>query len=1777
MFQRGRVRVPKTPNASNAFNSGQYYANPRDFGRDSTPHSSSANWSEARSYDPYSIYQDGRILNPQNDFSLGLGRGGGLINAQPAPLNVFESSRKPKTRRSNQGNSSNHSIDSISNSTRKSKTPVQSREETGTSMYSCPKCKTHYTSQNHRQASRSVPLILHCGHTMCRDCIYQGLKNNKITCFSCSSDSTFTGKQSSSGQYDLQNVFPPNYYILGVLTHRHVAGDCTKNLENLSLVDTEISKARSAEASKPTADICCFDACRKQATMFCSSCDGFYCLDCCTVVHKSIKRLMSHTPKPIRRKEFSFVLESCMEHPKMQFEFFCKTCDLNACCYCVLDKHTDHERVALYSLSAEEMEEFKKQKRMAGNILRDVLVAQKKVSKLANFDTGDIKKDVLHYFSDYHSRLQCLENKILNELDKYKFDSSGLNEVQSSLQKHADELEQLVCFDEDAIRDQKMNLRGAFNKLLKIEDIPRFFLSKSDKVTPISFVANYSDLGKEIFIKQCEDFEYQLVGKNNLPEDYVVESEPDVEIKAKLNGFTSNIDSVTRRSEGSPARTENKAKKPAVAKKQSGFEKVEVQHINSLESFFVHYKRDQSKLNQLNKDIESYVKMGGAETVANPQLDTLYLVLYIIESLDLKEQKWCRARLTDIKSDNNDTLYEMSLIDYGKVQCVGINRIRDIPTNIAQKKPFAIECMLYNPMDFTWRKDAHYSLAKLLIEKDVIMMEKGYSNGICQVELMIASTDGGATSVIDVLIYAQHSVASSNDDSVSADESQSSSKKEVCYPALKVFSNSTTFTKNEMQKVVIVNVVDPYNIFVHLVKNQEAMKSMNHEIKKAFKSHSSKGCMPIEGTYALVEHRSFMSAYWHRALIKRVDINLDTVHVLLVDWGINVIVSTNKIKPLQKHLTKVESQAVLVKLAHIAPSNNQSVWPAKAANFLHTYQRSQEVLKMIVQDVKPDIEVALFSMNTNADICLNAAMVEHNLANSTGQISTQRVWQRLAEAEDSDICTNDGLVSSLLKKVDEEAKFEDGSDEEDLSGIAKKRVDIVKVESPELIWLKFVHFKDREREMFKNLQVHYSQDHQTQPKWEVGELCVTESDNQYARGKITKAVGNDYSVYLVDQIKHITVSVDKIYKYNQYFARYQQAVFKCHLANIRPAGDTGQWSISSIEALQEIFRKHHRIYAAIVNNEESDLSTASLAIDMWYGLIIRGGALEPDKIKYVSIANSLIKFGFAFRLSRTKPTTYTAEAAFLKDIPNIQSEVIEEKCSITPCEPQKKTWYEEILESAEAGESNSSTGLSKSDSIEPENPADPTQPCGTDDEHSCEDDAESICNKNEVEITDWLPPFKIVDRYFRARVTCVETGGHLFVHTAPLHEAYLKMEANIKAFFDRHPPSVSDQAWQAGELCTIKFNDGNWYRGKVLSTDDSNMVYVYMIDFGSDHKISRDELFREVLYTEIRAFATKIKLNRVFDKSGSWLTSDYDHFRDLVTDWCRIVIEGSLDVELPLADVYNNEQIFINQRLVELCPNLSRSSVEPGEIIEDDNTVIENIEIEEVISNHGETDDPIDSNSELAESDQTSYLESKFEDTTLKYKVQELPIELLRGEKMEMFMGGIKDYNKICIRLIDASTSEDMYDLASTIQDEVPRLPPMKDFAIGKPCLGQFSEDKEWYRAKIVDFKSEDPDVAELLFVDYGNYETASKERIKCIRAKDMELHQLCWEVNLNIVSIKDTDVTNITKLLRTFDRKYVHVKLVSRNPLTVDLYERIGTLLYDKFIRNGVVKPLFA
>lgn len=75
---------------------------------------------------------------------------------------------------------------------------------------------------------------------------------------------------------------------------------------------------------------------------------------------------------------------------------------------------------------------------------------------------------------------------------------------------------------------------------------------------------------------------------------------------------------------------------------------------------------------------------------------------------------------------------------------------------------------------------------------------------------------------------------------------------------------------------------------------------------------------------------------------------------------------------------------VLVKLAHIAPYGQKSVWSRVSSDFLQLFFKNRDVLKMMVHDIEREIEVALFDCSKNVDVCINALMVENNYADSTG-------------------------------------------------------------------------------------------------------------------------------------------------------------------------------------------------------------------------------------------------------------------------------------------------------------------------------------------------------------------------------------------------------------------------------------------------------------------------------------------------------------------------------------------------------------------------------------------------------------------------------------------------------------------------------------------------------------------------------------------------------------------------------------------------------------------------
>lgn len=220
------------------------------------------------------------------------------------------------------------------------------------------------------------------------------------------------------------------------------------------------------------------------------------------------------------------------------------------------------------------MEEFSTLQKNVEPILKHVLTAQKKASKLANFDTAPLKKQVCNYFSHYHGQLQTVESKLLEELDQFKANNRGLDAVQTSLKSSAELLKQLIALDLVRIGDKKLNLRAALVKLRKLREIPRLLLNDAGQSYPIRFVPDeciLTELRQRISLQKCEGSEYRLVKEEELPEGYVIEDEGDEEIDLKMSPILNQPElqpSTNYSSTGSSRKSKTSRVRKSTAKKK---------------------------------------------------------------------------------------------------------------------------------------------------------------------------------------------------------------------------------------------------------------------------------------------------------------------------------------------------------------------------------------------------------------------------------------------------------------------------------------------------------------------------------------------------------------------------------------------------------------------------------------------------------------------------------------------------------------------------------------------------------------------------------------------------------------------------------------------------------------------------------------------------------------------------------------------------------------------------------------------------------------------------------------------------------------------------------------------------------------------------------------------------------------------------------------------------------------------------------------------------------
>ncbi|XP_071116873.1 uncharacterized protein [Haliotis cracherodii] len=128
-------------------------------------------------------------------------------------------------------------------------------------------------------------------------------------------------------------------------------------------------------------------------------------------------------------------------------------------------------------------------------------------------------------------------------------------------------------------------------------------------------------------------------------------------------------------------------------------------------------------------------------------------------------------------------------------------------------------------------------------------------------------------------------------------------------------------------------------------------------------------------------------------------------------------------------------------------------------------------------------------------------------------------------------------------------------------------------------------------------------------------------------------------------------------------------------------------------------------------------------------------------------------------------------------------------------------------------------------------------------------------------------------------------------------------------------------------------------------------------------------------------------------------------------------------------------------------------------------------------------------------------------------------VEITPGTQEEVFVSHITDPEHFCVQLARwnadlESLMEDLHHQYSSLEGSAGTMAPP---ILGSACVAQFTEDEEWYRAVITGVLKSG--MVEVRFVDYGNSECISAEKVKDIRPAYLALQPMAVNCGLSGVT----------------------------------------------------------
>uniref|UniRef100_A0A672KST2 Tudor domain-containing protein 1 n=1 Tax=Sinocyclocheilus grahami TaxID=75366 RepID=A0A672KST2_SINGR len=282
---------------------------------------------------------------------------------------------------------------------------------------------------------------------------------------------------------------------------------------------------------------------------------------------------------------------------------------------------------------------------------------------------------------------------------------------------------------------------------------------------------------------------------------------------------------------------------------------------------------------------------------------------------------------------------------------------------------------------------------------------------------------------------------------------------------------------------------------------------------------------------------------------------------------------------------------------------------------------------------------------------------------------------------------------------------------------------------------------------------------------------------------------------------------------------------------------------------------------------------------------------------------------------------------------------------------------------------------------------------------------------------------------------------------------------------------------EIGELCAVKFSlDRNWYRAEVQSVDVARrVVSVFYIDFGNEENVTLDNI--RPLSENIDAappFALQCCVAGIKPLTGSWTGECTISVRQLI---------AGKSLTFTVLDIMNDGALLaVDVPLSTLGKYMSTFLIEQGYAIKEDVPVKPQTE-------H-------DINSLMTASFENFKRLSGGKNENSEARPPE-PLTQGLGDTFTAIVTHLQSPSEIlCQKLENASVIQQ---LQVNLREHCSKTPVSENFrpAPGTVCCSLFSEDNQWYRAKVLAYSSEDRVCVG--YIDFGNSEEVELYRLRPI------------------------------------------------------------------------------